>query len=1665
MGWLSSDTSGVVEDVWTKVKVLSQNGPLVTVRLMGKKSGVLHIDLRTDHLEAANDTVESDLTALHHMNEAAILQNLQERSYADEPYTFMGNVMVAVNPLRFSKEPKGALGKRHAVEIVHPYAVAEVAYQQMSFRGNQMRREKEDLVDQSIVTSGESGAGKTENAKMLMRHLVYRAGEESSELAARMLESNTILEAFGNAGTLRNHNSSRFGKLMKLWFKQGESKVGELPVFTIEHASITTYLLEQSRITLHGFGEHNFHIFYYLLNGDDDLKADLKLSNKCLKKEAGKYGFRYLDPVDLDDLQTGQRKRRGKKSAPPMQSVSAEIARSKDASNYLTLMLSFEDYGIDGEKLSNMLKILGGVLHVGNVMFKEKEGTHTDQAEEDTSAYEASYSPMHVAAELLEVNADSLTALLTSRKLKVRGESSIVTLSAKGASIARDSLSRLIYVGLFDWIVRTINEELGHNKVEESHHFIGILDIFGFEVFKLNTFEQLLINYANEALQGTFERSVFQHEMELYKREGLLRESDDAPMEVPDNSICLELFEGQKKGAGKSKAKKNLEIGLLKLIDAESHSIKPSDEKLNASLHRVYDNHSCFGRIHPNDRREKFIVLHYAGAVTYTVGSFVKKNRNGFLKPEDMIELLGRSSNPILADIMETTGAVFKEAESKHIKAKTVVGKFHQQIHELIDTLENTSTSFVRCIKPNPSLTRAKNSKTWFNRRYVSAQLSTLSIPQTVKVLSTGYPTRIPYKTLMEQYKSMLPKDAVERWEQSKSPDTKGFIEALFYAFEVERSKFKLGYSKVFFKSGQIGDLEKVFSASQSWQSDKAAQEAFVKRFKGYYIRKRWRVAYAKVIALNRFKHMAIAVHERRERERLERERKERERKARLRKQWRVAIIYVRVQVRLLHLYEEVKEKRRLAEEARQAELAKKSEEERAAAEEEEKKKRAAEEQAMKEAAEKAELKKAESVREILNKKLNEENEEIARIEEKEKETLAKIEEQRSLRQKEKEEEKQEGGEEEKEEEDGETREGTSILAELKRYDPLGRLGAQWELNKKRVVDAVGAKKREQVLKEEAISHVEAIQAEREKEQRRLEKQAQENLRALNIDLDLDDEDLKRAREKDAEDAKKLIALEEERLKFENLLEEHKEEKEKAGEEEEKEEEPEGKVESAVEVFKKYDWDIFDWEKHEVTEEDVEDESTGMTKDMIGQVYYYNAKTGARQWDPPQITVFEDKDEEEEEENKENKELVKKAHDQAVAHADRLDLTPRERAEMIANLEKKYLHNLATNKVAMGLMSGEGAVARFYHRFKNTHFFKHAEHSAEEKLKEAEEKHAKAAEASKQKKKRRSILSRLHLHSFHHGHAKKEHEHVVDPNNNAVKKVVKLTEEQAKNPALAARQHAEALDGLVEEGKITPMEHVQLKGALVEAASRDQVKEKRGRASSKAADVQVHCPNCDTIINTANGSVCPNCSYELKSELAKAPKLEDRTESDEDLDKAHYEKKNWNLTINSRKGKLRVRIGHSKTEYEEMSARDLTFFELEVLLEKVEVKSKKEKTKESSFRQWLVIHSFTEFLDLSKEIHSGKLGKDNLKKSVRAAIKPIPEPSSNTFIEEDVELIVNANPAKYQAQIEEWLGRMSHVLNKKDKKFGRPLFSSPEMDSFFELTDHSPEEFDATFSF
>ncbi|GBG25004.1 Unconventional myosin-VI [Hondaea fermentalgiana] len=819
--WVSGPGDGGTTEYYQGV-VTSRDGPYVVVRsLLGK--GTYNVDAETQEVFRANRRVVTDMTALQYFHVPGILHNVRQRAVEDEPYTFLGaSVLVAVNPLRPLAQPEDVLGTPDAIRVAHPYAIAEAAYQQMQFA--MTRPSLGEKVDQSIVVGGESGAGKTESSKMVLHHLVERSGGSSGGLGPldqRLLEISPILESFGNAATKRNANSSRFGKFIKVHF----SKSG-----AIVAASVETYLLERSRVTQHMLGERAFHVFHQLLEGaSEEMREELALMRT----------FSYLHATAIEGA--------GRKRAKSMAKL--ELLGEDDERKYHELCSALDTLGVDKD---GIMRILAGILHLGNIKFDEKEGALADEAEVRTT------ETLEIASTLLGLEPEALEQLVLERKVRTVGETIVARRDADAAKIAVDAVAKKIYVELFEYLVARISEALSNESDAEAQGFIGVLDIFGFESFRRNDLEQLLINYTNEALQETFNTQVFEAEAALYRSEGLLT-NGMAPVSVGENAAAMQLLGGVR---GDLRA----QPGILRLIDGETQSPQPSDSKLTTSIHRTYGASDTPARksgayvpVHPKDAKYCFSVRHYAGEVKYTTGHFIEKNVDRV--PDEVTEVLASSSSDVLAEVFTASAVgggdsmtrVTQVGRALTKATATVTARFQASIESLIDTLDATRAFFIRCIKPNSRMERGKSSKSdWFDVQYVIPQLYNLSIPQTAEVLKGGFPTRIAFEDLVETYKGMMPDEALHAFEVFCASDSRLFVKALFEAFGIPAENYKIGLTRVFFKSGMLDELNSVLSVASSG----SVPEEVAANFRLALVRSRWRGVFAGVLAYSVFEEI-----------------------------------------------------------------------------------------------------------------------------------------------------------------------------------------------------------------------------------------------------------------------------------------------------------------------------------------------------------------------------------------------------------------------------------------------------------------------------------------------------------------------------------------------------------------------------------------------------------------------------------------------------------------------------------------------------------------------------------------------------------------------------------------------------------------------------------------
>ncbi|KAG2548270.1 hypothetical protein PVAP13_9KG157500 [Panicum virgatum] len=707
---------------WALCTVLKTSGDESVLKVSEGKV----LRLKTESLQPANPEIldgVDDLMQLSYLSEPSVLYNLQYRYSQDMIYTKAGPVLVAVNPFKkvslYGTEYIDAY-RNKTMDSPHVYAIADAALREM----------KRDEVNQSIIISGESGAGKTETAKIAMQYLASLGG--GSGIEYEILQTNPILEAFGNAKTLRNDNSSRFGKLIEIHFSTTGRICG---------AMIQTFLLEKSRVVQSAVGERSYHIFYQLCAG-----APASLREKLNLKKVDE--FKYLK-----------------------QSCCYSIAGVDDSQMFRTVTEAMNIVHISKEDQENVLAMVSAVLWLGDVSFTVIDNeNHVEIIVDEASK---------TVAELLGCSIEDLNLALSKRHMKVNNENIVQKLTLAQATDARDALAKSVYASLFEWLVEQINKSLSVGK-RRTGRSISILDIYGFESFDKNSFEQFCINYANERLQQHFNRHLFKLEQEEYVEDGI----DWAKVDFEDNQDCLNLFEKKP-------------LGLLSLLDEESTFPNATDLTFANKLKQHLNSNSCFR----GERGKAFAVRHYAGEVAYDSSGFLEKNRD--LLHMDSIQLLAKckSSLPQMfaskmlaqSDISISVPYRSSAADSQKL---SVAMKFKGQLFQLMQRLESTTPHFIRCIKPNNLQLPAI-----YEQGLVLQQLKCCGVLEVVRISRSGYPTRMTHQKFARRYGFLLLEDVA-------SQDPLSVSVAILHQFNILPEMYQVGYTKLFFRTGQIGKLE-----------------------------------------------------------------------------------------------------------------------------------------------------------------------------------------------------------------------------------------------------------------------------------------------------------------------------------------------------------------------------------------------------------------------------------------------------------------------------------------------------------------------------------------------------------------------------------------------------------------------------------------------------------------------------------------------------------------------------------------------------------------------------------------------------------------------------------------------------------------------------------------
>ncbi|XP_075488328.1 myosin-6-like isoform X13 [Primulina tabacum] len=711
---------------WIDGEVAEVNGQEIKVTCTSGKIAVANVmNVYPKDREAPPCGVD-DMTKLAYLHEPGVLQNLRSRYDMNEIYTFTGNILIAVNPFQrlthlysnhMMEQYKGmALGELSP----HPFAIADAAYRKMINEG----------ISQSILVSGESGAGKTESTKMLMSYFAHMGGRAAAEgrtVEQQVLESNPVLEAFGNAKTVRNNNSSRFGKFVEIQFNDSGR---------ISGAAIRTYLLERSRVCQVSDPERNYHCFYMLCAAPAEDIEKFKLGNPRM--------FHYLN-----------------------QSNCFELDGIDDSKDYLSARRAMDVVGISSDEQDAIFQVVAAILHLGNIEFAK-------DSESDASLPKNHQSRFHLktAAELLMCNEKSLEDSLCKRVIVTCDEAITKSLDPDAAAVSRDALAKILYSRLFDWLVNKINNSIGQDP--DSKFLIGVLDIYGFESFKTNSFEQFCINLTNEKLQQHFNQHVFKMEQEEYTKE----EIDWSYIEFVDNQDILDLIE-KKPG------------GIIALIDEACMFPKSTHETFAEKLYQSFKDHKRF--IKPKLSRTDFTICHYAGDVTYQTELFLDKNKDYVIAEHQ--SLLGASNCSFVSGLFPP----LPEDSSKSSKFSSIGSRFKQQLQALLETLSSTEPHYIRCVKPNNLL-----KPSIFENSNVLQQLRCGGVMEAIRISCAGYPTRKAFGEFLDRFKILEPSVSNESYDE---------VTACRILLEkVGLQGYQIGKTKVFLRAGQMAEIDSLRS-------------------------------------------------------------------------------------------------------------------------------------------------------------------------------------------------------------------------------------------------------------------------------------------------------------------------------------------------------------------------------------------------------------------------------------------------------------------------------------------------------------------------------------------------------------------------------------------------------------------------------------------------------------------------------------------------------------------------------------------------------------------------------------------------------------------------------------------------------------------------------------
>uniref|UniRef100_A0A3Q3QSL7 Myosin-7 n=1 Tax=Monopterus albus TaxID=43700 RepID=A0A3Q3QSL7_MONAL len=727
---------------FVKATVISREGDKVTVETEHGKTLTVKESQIVQQNPPKFDKIE-DMAMLTFLHEPAVLFNLKERYAAWMIYTYSGLFCVTVNPYKwlpvYSQEVVSAYrGKKRSEAPPHIFSISDNAYQYML----------SDRENQSILITGESGAGKTVNTKRVIQYFASIAAggikkdtsaKDKGTLEDQIIQANPALEAFGNAKTIRNDNSSRFGKFIRIHFDTR----GKLA-----SADIETYLLEKSRVAFQLKAERDYHIFYQILsNKKPEILEMLLVTN---------------NPYDYTFISQGE----------------TQVASIDDAEELMATDSAFDVLGFTQEEKNSMYKLTGAIMHYGNMKFKQRSREEQAEADGTEDADKAAY--------LMGLNSADLIKGLCHPRVKVGNEWVTKGQTISQVNYAVGALAKAVYEKMFLWMVLRINQSL--ETKQPRQYFIGVLDIAGFEIFEFNTFEQLCINFTNEKLQQFFNHHMFVLEQEEYKKEGIEWTFIDFGMDL---QACIDLIEKP--------------MGIMSILEEECMFPKATDMTFKAKL---YDNHLGKSanfqkpRIVKGKPESHFALAHYAGIVDYNIINWLVKNKDPL--NETVVGLYQKSNLKLLATIFaHYAGADLgkKEKKKKGSSFQTVSALHRENLNKLMTNLRSTHPHFVRCIIPNETKTPGA-----MENPLVMHQLRCNGVLEGIRICRKGFPNRILYGDFKQRYRILNPAAIPE----GQFIDSRKGAEKLLASLDIDHSQYKFGHTKVFFKAGLLGLLEEM---------------------------------------------------------------------------------------------------------------------------------------------------------------------------------------------------------------------------------------------------------------------------------------------------------------------------------------------------------------------------------------------------------------------------------------------------------------------------------------------------------------------------------------------------------------------------------------------------------------------------------------------------------------------------------------------------------------------------------------------------------------------------------------------------------------------------------------------------------------------------------------